>query len=50
MVLENINSLKIKWYGTYHSQCFDQPRALEIAILKAFLEQNNSLSRWNKEI
>lgn len=50
MVLENINSLKIKWYGTYHSQCFDQPRALEIAILKAFLEQNNCLPRWNKEI
>lgn len=50
MQLEEIKSLKIHWYGTYHSQCFDHPRALEIAILKAFLEQNNCLPRWNKEI
>lgn len=44
------NSLKIKWYGTYHSECFDHPRTLEISILKAFLEKNNRLPRWNKEI
>lgn len=50
MVLESINSLKIKWYGTYHSECFDHPRVLEISILKAFLVKNNRLPRWNKEI
>lgn len=50
MQLEEIKSLKIHWYGTYHSQCFDHPRALEILILKAFLEENNKLPRWNKEI
>ncbi|WP_313578160.1 hypothetical protein [Chishuiella sp.] len=50
MVIESINSLKIKWYGTYHSECFDHPRALEVNLLQTFLKENNRLPRWNKEI
>jgi len=50
MISEGINSLKIKWYGTYHSDFFDQPRALEIKLLKTFINEYERLPRWNKEI
>lgn len=50
MRLEGINSLKINWYGTYHTECFDLPRVLEINLLNAFLRENNKLPKWNKII
>ncbi len=50
MISEGINSIRINWYGTYHSNCFEHPRALEITLLKAFINTYKRLPRWNKEI
>lgn len=50
MLLEGIDELEIRWFGTFSAMDADLPRELEVKLLTKFNEENQRLPLWNKVI
>lgn len=49
MKLDGISILEIHWFVTYGDNAEEVPRPIEIAIIKAFEEENNGKKpKWNR--